>query len=330
MNENIKNLRELCNIGKSGKPDSAYDTEQLKKGVEVEKEHTDDEETAKKIAKDHLDECPTYYDKLQDMEKDCKKDESDILDRIRNGMYGKGQITQPEKGRSGKIYPAGTVVKIDNWYPNFCVVSTMDGDHFTVDRENIQKLRETLEVKNLCKTIKEAGFFDKVKDVVGKGLTKAGGSLAGGAVSALGRGIPGVGSFADDVGKSISRGVADAVNKINPDSYDSYVRTRQYNRYFYNGYDIDNEKDFTPSERSKIKNIVKPSFERLGHKVAFLRTNDQRDYIIAIYKGKNNEPVKDPKTNRAKEFVIPHGVFTGIKNINVDNIIKNLLIQYKI
>ena len=42
-----------------------YDKEQLKKGLEVEKEHTDDPKTALKIAMDHLSEDPYYYDKLQ-------------------------------------------------------------------------------------------------------------------------------------------------------------------------------------------------------------------------------------------------------------------------
>ena len=41
-----------------------YDPEELKKGIEVEKEHTDDPKVAMKIALDHLDEDPKYYTKL--------------------------------------------------------------------------------------------------------------------------------------------------------------------------------------------------------------------------------------------------------------------------
>jgi hypothetical protein len=41
------------------------DPEQLKKGIETEKEHTTDEETAKKIALAHLGEDPEYYTKLK-------------------------------------------------------------------------------------------------------------------------------------------------------------------------------------------------------------------------------------------------------------------------
>ena len=46
---------------------------QLKLGIEVEKEHTTNEEIAIEIAKDHLYEIPYYYTKLLKMESDAKK-----------------------------------------------------------------------------------------------------------------------------------------------------------------------------------------------------------------------------------------------------------------
>lgn len=45
------------------------DPEELKKGIKVEKEHTPNEETAKRIALDHLAEMDDYYTKLLAMEK---------------------------------------------------------------------------------------------------------------------------------------------------------------------------------------------------------------------------------------------------------------------
>ncbi|MFA5398414.1 MAG: DUF5661 family protein [Methanogenium sp.] len=51
------------------KKDEEFDQEQLAKGKDVEKEHTNDEDMAKEIAKDHLTERGDYYDKLEDMEK---------------------------------------------------------------------------------------------------------------------------------------------------------------------------------------------------------------------------------------------------------------------
>ena len=55
--------------GRFGGPMPAYDDEvdavQLQIGIEVEKEHTDDEKLAEKIARDHLAEDPHYYTKLK-------------------------------------------------------------------------------------------------------------------------------------------------------------------------------------------------------------------------------------------------------------------------
>jgi len=53
-------------------PDSDFDPRELKMGIKVEKEHTDSDEIAKAIAKDHLAECATYYSRLEVMEAECK------------------------------------------------------------------------------------------------------------------------------------------------------------------------------------------------------------------------------------------------------------------
>ena len=53
------------------------DPEELKKGIKVEMEHTDNEEAAKRIALDHLFEIPNYYSLLIDKEKKAKKNKSD-------------------------------------------------------------------------------------------------------------------------------------------------------------------------------------------------------------------------------------------------------------
>lgn len=50
-------------------PDSDFDAEQLKNGIETELEHTKDRKVAKEIAKDHLSEDPNYYKKLKKIEK---------------------------------------------------------------------------------------------------------------------------------------------------------------------------------------------------------------------------------------------------------------------
>lgn len=47
---------------------------ELNKGIDIEKEHTDDEEKATEIAKDHLMEISDYYTRLDKMEKQAKND----------------------------------------------------------------------------------------------------------------------------------------------------------------------------------------------------------------------------------------------------------------
>lgn len=47
-----------------------FDPEALRKGIEVEMEHTDDRQVAQEIAMDHLAEDPEYYDKLEIMERE--------------------------------------------------------------------------------------------------------------------------------------------------------------------------------------------------------------------------------------------------------------------
>jgi len=54
----------------SDTPDTQFDEDELNKGIDVEKEHTDSIEIAKSIAKDHLLEYPKYYSKLETIHKD--------------------------------------------------------------------------------------------------------------------------------------------------------------------------------------------------------------------------------------------------------------------
>lgn len=56
-------------------PDSHFDPLQLRTGIKVEMEHTNDPEVAKAIAKDHLVESPLYYKYLANMESDLKQRE---------------------------------------------------------------------------------------------------------------------------------------------------------------------------------------------------------------------------------------------------------------
>lgn len=59
-------------IANKHKVDIEVIEDQIIKGIEIEKEHTEDETLAKKIAMDHLVEFPDYYDRLEKMEKAAK------------------------------------------------------------------------------------------------------------------------------------------------------------------------------------------------------------------------------------------------------------------
>jgi hypothetical protein len=53
-----------------GVTEEDVDAEQLKMGIDVEHEHTPDDDVAKRIALDHLSEISDYYSKLKIMEGD--------------------------------------------------------------------------------------------------------------------------------------------------------------------------------------------------------------------------------------------------------------------
>ena len=60
---------EYAGIGKHNDvPDEDFNPDQLAMGIEIEKEHTDNEDIATAIAKDHLSESPDYYIKLKAIE----------------------------------------------------------------------------------------------------------------------------------------------------------------------------------------------------------------------------------------------------------------------
>ena len=58
----------------SGRDPSDFSKDQIKRGIEVELEHSSDRELAKEIAMDHLEEFPNYYDELAKMEKKLKSE----------------------------------------------------------------------------------------------------------------------------------------------------------------------------------------------------------------------------------------------------------------
>jgi hypothetical protein len=56
-----------------GKPVSEYDPKQIKAGIKVEMEHTNNPAISKEIVRDHLEEFPDYYTRLKKMEDEAKE-----------------------------------------------------------------------------------------------------------------------------------------------------------------------------------------------------------------------------------------------------------------
>lgn len=62
--------------------------EQIRKGIEIEYEHTDSREEAERIAMDHLTEIPDYYDRLSKMEEEAKSIPTPVIDYLRRSLRG--------------------------------------------------------------------------------------------------------------------------------------------------------------------------------------------------------------------------------------------------
>ena len=65
-------LGALLGEGKSKDFFGTFDEDELKKGIEIEMEHTTNFKIAEKIAKDHLSEFSNYYTALEKMEKELE------------------------------------------------------------------------------------------------------------------------------------------------------------------------------------------------------------------------------------------------------------------
>ncbi len=73
----VAGCRRLCvgqvRIGRHRNvPTSSFSPYQLRKGIEVQREHTDSPSIAQQISKDHLAEVPDYYSRLLRMQKQAK------------------------------------------------------------------------------------------------------------------------------------------------------------------------------------------------------------------------------------------------------------------
>lgn len=165
----------------SGKPDSAYPADQLRMGIEVEKEHTDDPKKAKEIAKDHLEEHPQYYSALKKMEAQ--------LEREKRANGGE------EEGTPGKLIPKKTLEAFfkQNPRPSDDQVHDLAEAHgaspHTTEAQIYAMLGRRMQEEE--KTAQLAGFFDEMEkesSITGKALKFLAGYLIAKKVFGLGQG----------------------------------------------------------------------------------------------------------------------------------------------
>lgn len=79
-----------------------FDDREVKRGIEVEKEHTKDDEIAKQIALDHLKEKPDYYAKLRKVEGPKKESIDEIIKLDLNSPKWIGPPTGLEKSMAAR------------------------------------------------------------------------------------------------------------------------------------------------------------------------------------------------------------------------------------
>jgi hypothetical protein len=83
--EAYKLLSDFLAFGKAnsmGITEADVDPEQLRRGIEVEMEHTNNQEIAKRIALDHLAEFPHYYFAIDKMEEALKQSDTPVTTEV--------------------------------------------------------------------------------------------------------------------------------------------------------------------------------------------------------------------------------------------------------
>lgn len=123
------------------RPDSDFDPIQLKKGIKVEMEHTNDKKLAKEIAKDHLTEHKDYYIELEKMENKLEKKKKSNLE----GNYKGYDYEIGEYGYDYKIYlPNGRVETFQPMYGNRVLDIGDDKERIKLTRSRIYSRINTL------------------------------------------------------------------------------------------------------------------------------------------------------------------------------------------
>jgi hypothetical protein len=165
VKEEFKSYKSVEEIAKKHKVSPSVIEKQLEMGMKVEHEHTTDNQVAKEIALQHLDELPNYYSKLKKVEK-VKEEWSD--------KYKKSIDCDNPKGFSQRAHCQGRKKKIEEMISTSSVTgrkyrdisSTEDQRELDKERsekegekrQTAKKRKEELTAERLTKGIR---FYDK-------------------------------------------------------------------------------------------------------------------------------------------------------------------------
>lgn len=120
-------------------PDSEFDPEQLKMGIEAELEHTSSKEMAKEIAKDHLKEDPKYYTKLKKMEESITEKSHWAQRKTSKGKKSVGKEYSTHKKRRNST---GAAKEQDRRKRN-----TKRGSQQAAARDKVRRMKEQGKIK---------------------------------------------------------------------------------------------------------------------------------------------------------------------------------------
>lgn len=164
----------IKDIAKKFRVSVDYLRKQLKKGMKIESEHTDDKEKQKEIAMDHIDEFANYYEELEGLEKKLKAEWKDKLKNEGIKPLIKQRLNESTnpifknlKNENKLTYPKIPTNKIfKNDYKSFGVNIT-DESKYKEETVNVSKIiptQKNVTIDNLKKVINVTELPELFKD----------------------------------------------------------------------------------------------------------------------------------------------------------------------
>lgn len=137
-----------------------FDEEELKMGIDVEMEHTDDPLVAREIAMDHLKEIPDYYTRLAKMEKEAEADK-ETPKEDQNVIIEDVELECPHCGEELTNNNLSYDVDKEEWYHKDCpenpeesiLLESIESDNRFVKKEQLKEPSKVAKKKKVEDTL---------------------------------------------------------------------------------------------------------------------------------------------------------------------------------